>query len=135
MMSMSACSTLLILLVQDGHSEFSDLEAVRQRSIALDIPSAELLDSILEFANNVCGGNAEDILASMPLVSLMSTAPSYSQLPSSACLSQPTHACAPPCSQSHQARLVCLNSPMQAPLLTHSLTTLCFAVSTYPCKH
>lgn len=55
--------------VQDGHFDFSDLESVRQRSIALDIPSAELLDSILEFANNCCGPNIDDILASLPLVS------------------------------------------------------------------
>ena len=33
----------------------SNLEAVRARSDMLDIPSAELLDSILDFANAVCG--------------------------------------------------------------------------------
>ena len=33
----------------------SNLEAVRVRSDMLDIPSAELLDSILDFANAVCG--------------------------------------------------------------------------------
>ncbi|DBA75888.1 TPA: hypothetical protein ACH3X1_010284 [Trebouxia sp. C0004] len=47
----------------------SNLEAVRARSDMLDIPSAELLDSILDFANAVCGeaaggGIAEEAEAS-----------------------------------------------------------------------
>ena len=38
----------------------SNLEAVRARSTMLDIPSAELLDSILDFANAVCGEQPND---------------------------------------------------------------------------
>lgn len=56
-----------VVYMQSGYTDVSDLEGIRQRSIALDIPSAELLDSILEFANNVCG-NHDDILASLPPV-------------------------------------------------------------------
>ena len=61
------------ICTQGGQSDLSDLEGLRQRSIALDIPSAELLDSILEFANNVCGPHTDDILASLPLVSFSPT--------------------------------------------------------------
>lgn len=38
----------------------SSLEVVRARSSLLDIPSAELLDSILDFANAVCGEQQND---------------------------------------------------------------------------
>ena len=62
--------------MQSGHTDLSDLEAVRQRSFALDIPSAELLDSILEFANNVYG--QDDILASLPLVGAFAAPQSFS---------------------------------------------------------
>ena len=38
----------------------SNLEVVKARSHMLDIPSAELLDSILDFANTVCGEQQND---------------------------------------------------------------------------
>lgn len=38
----------------------SNLEVVKARSNMLDIPSAELLDSILDFANAVCGEQQQD---------------------------------------------------------------------------
>ncbi len=46
---LSAASATPSLLIE------SNLEAVRARSDMLDIPSAELLDSILDFVNAVCG--------------------------------------------------------------------------------
>ncbi|KAA6424831.1 MAG: hypothetical protein FRX49_05005 [Trebouxia sp. A1-2] len=44
----------------------SNLEAVRARSDMLDIPSAELLDSILDFANAFCGEPAGGGIAEEP---------------------------------------------------------------------
>lgn len=53
----------------------SSLEVVRARSSLLDIPSAELLDSILDFANAVCGDQQNDTAYSPLKVSPHPTSP------------------------------------------------------------